>query len=201
MVSERNAENTRHRLLQAAFEEMYLHGYQGLRIDSIIAKTQLAKGALYHHFPNKRALAYAIVDELITDIVMSRWARPLESSADPLTGMQELLRLYAQQFADNEAFQGCPLNNLAQEMAAIDEGFQTRLRRVMDVWISAFAEAFSRARLAGQLKAEVDPGTTAIYVISTVQGLLCTAKCLQSTADLPRLAEMLCSYIEGLRAP
>lgn len=201
MVSERNAENTRQRLLQTAFEEMYQHGYQGLRIDSIVAKTQLAKGALYHHFPNKLALGYAIVDEVIMDYVVSHWSQPLESSSDALTSLQELLRQYCQRIFANDAVRGCPLNNLAQEMAAIDEGFQTRLRKVMDVWVGAFAAAFNRAKQAGILRPGVEPDITAIYVMSSLQGLICTAKCMQSASVLPQLAEMLCAYIESLRCP
>lgn len=201
MVIERNAESTRQRLLLTAFEEMYQHGYQGLRIDSIVAKTQLAKGALYHHFPNKLALGYAIVEEVIMEQVLMRWARPLEAATDPITSLQALLREYSQQPADeNGGFQGCPLNNLAQEMSAIDEGFQSRLRQVMDAWIGSFADALSRAKAMGQVRANIDPNLTAVYIMSCMQGAICTAKCMQSTELLSQLADMLCDYLDSLRS-
>ena len=34
-----------------------------MRLDDVVAATGLTKGALYHHFPNKQALGYAVVDE------------------------------------------------------------------------------------------------------------------------------------------
>ena len=57
--------STRDKILMAGFQEMYQHGYQGMRIDQVLSATGLAKGALYHHFPNKVSLAYAIVDEIL----------------------------------------------------------------------------------------------------------------------------------------
>ena len=200
MVHERNAESTRQRLLNTAFDEIYQHGYHGLRIDAIVAKTQVAKGALYHHFPNKLALGYAIVEEVIMQHVLTQWAQPLAASVDAVCSLQQLLRAYALGLEGDGVFQGCPLNNLAQEMSAIDEGFQTRLRKVMDVWIGSFAAAFTRAQQQGLLRADVEPQLTAIYVMSSLQGSVCTAKCMQSTAMLSQLVEMLCAYLDGLRA-
>jgi TetR/AcrR family transcriptional regulator, transcriptional repressor for nem operon len=199
MVSERNGEQTRERLLQAAFEEMHQHGYQGLRIDAILAKTHLAKGALYHHFPNKLALGYAIVDEVLLKQVQQHWWEPMAHADDPLASMQALLRADCQRFEQDEVFQGCPVNNLAQEMAALDEGFQSRLLQVMQVWIGAFAQAFERARDRGLVAAGLDPQLTAIYVVSSFQGLMSTAKCMQSAAMLVQLVGQLCNYIESLR--
>lgn len=40
MATERNAEQTRTRILEAAREEIFQNGYQGMRIDSILQKTK-----------------------------------------------------------------------------------------------------------------------------------------------------------------
>jgi len=127
--SGRNPDQTRQRILQAAFMEMYRSGFQGMRLDEVIAATQLTKGALYHHFPNKRALGYAVVDEMIIPTVDAVWLQPLKNAADPLQGLIDVI----EQMPDNEhkppemKRYGCPLNNLAQEMSPLDEGFRQRL--------------------------------------------------------------------------
>ena len=61
----RDAEATRARLLDVAFSEIYQHGYQGLRVDALLAMARLTKGAFYHHFPSKTALGIAVIDELL----------------------------------------------------------------------------------------------------------------------------------------
>ena len=50
MSTVRNPDQTRARLLEAAFEEIYQHGFQGMRVDEILERTGLKKGAFYHHF-------------------------------------------------------------------------------------------------------------------------------------------------------
>ena len=52
----RNPEKTRQRLLQAAYEEIHAHGFQGMRVDQVLRKTSLQKGAFYHHFSSKLEL-------------------------------------------------------------------------------------------------------------------------------------------------
>ena len=80
----RDPERTRERLLQAAFREVYRSGFQSAGIDTILAATNVSKGALYHHFDSKEALGYAIVDEIITETVRDRWLRPMLSNGQPI---------------------------------------------------------------------------------------------------------------------
>lgn len=51
---------TRDKLLQAAFNEIHLHGFQAASIANILRDTGLTKGALYHHFPTKQELGLEI---------------------------------------------------------------------------------------------------------------------------------------------
>lgn len=43
------------------------HGFQAASLNNILAKTGLTKGALYHHFPDKDRLGYAVIEEVIRD--------------------------------------------------------------------------------------------------------------------------------------
>ena len=73
----RDPERTRERLLHAAFREVHRSGFQSAGIDTILAATNVTKGALYHHFDSKEALGYAIVEEIVAKLVRDRWLRPL----------------------------------------------------------------------------------------------------------------------------
>ena len=53
----RDPERTREDLLQAAFREVHRSGFQSAGIDTILAATNVTKGALYYHFDSKEALA------------------------------------------------------------------------------------------------------------------------------------------------
>ena len=61
------------RLLQAAFGEMQRDGYRNADLERILRQAGVTKGALYHHFDNKRALGYAVIDEILQSRILERW--------------------------------------------------------------------------------------------------------------------------------
>src|SRR6266851_5448653 len=89
-----------------------------------IAEAGITKGALYHHFGSKQELGYAVVDELIREHILDRWVRSLEKAENPIDGLLAVLREGRHPSFDQRL--GCPLNNLAQEMSPLDEGFRKR---------------------------------------------------------------------------
>lgn len=197
--SPNKGEQTRERILEAAFEEMYIHGYQGMRIENILHKTGLAKGALYHHFPSKLKLGYAVVDEVI---MASRKAliAPLEDTEDPITTACEILQSTCNNTTDAELKLGCPLNNLAQEMCNLDKGFNERLNAVYLYWRDTLAQALERGQDKGNVSKSINPKNTALFVISAIQGVIGTAKCMQSARLFDDLIKTLCDYLRSLRA-
>src|SRR5579863_4648487 len=82
---------TRERLLQAASREIYKTGFQSASLDTILASAGVTKGALYHHFKNKEALGYAVVEEIISADVRSTWVRPLLRVKDPIDALIEIV--------------------------------------------------------------------------------------------------------------
>jgi TetR/AcrR family transcriptional repressor of nem operon len=198
---ERNPDQTRQRILQAAFAEMYHNGFQGMRLDEVIAATELTKGALYHHFPNKRALGYAVVDELIIPTVEAVWLQPLENSADPLEGLIRVI----EQMPENKhkppdmIRYGCPLNNLAQEMSPLDEGFRQRLDYAFRVWHDVIEETLERARQKGQLGDGIDCDETATFIMAALEGCIGIAKNAQSKERLHSCNRGLIQFIRSLQ--
>lgn len=61
MPDPERAERTRSTVLDAAAREFDAFGYDGARLDRIVTRTGLTKGAVYFHFASKLALAEALV--------------------------------------------------------------------------------------------------------------------------------------------
>lgn len=198
MATERNAEQTRTRILEAACEEIYLNGYQGMRIDAILHKTQLAKGALYHHFPNKLSLAYAVVEEILRRDFEETWNNFISEDPNPLTAMKKLFAWKAENLQQEGEFNGCPVNNLSQEMSALDEGFQQRLKDLVETVISSVAAALSKGQEDGFVRRDINPRQTALFMHCCYQGIMGTVKCMQSTEMLPELFASLSDYVDQL---
>ena len=199
MKPNRDPDRTRQLLLDAAFAEIHEHGYQGASLDNILAETGVTKGALYHHFKNKQALGYAVVDEVIRPMMQERWVAPLFAADDPIEALGQILKSERAERDDMACFLGCPLNNLAQEMSPLDEGFRTRIHRLLEAWQDGIAQALRQGQERGKVRADVDPGKTAIFLVATLEGAIGLAKNAHSTAVLDAAAYGLERFLNGLR--
>jgi AcrR family transcriptional regulator len=197
---ERNADATRARILEAAFREIYHKGYQGMRLDDVLQHTGLTKGALYHHFPNKLSLGYAVVEEVIAEAMAGIWIRGLAAASNPIDAISALVTELARGQGPFDAVtQGCPLNNLAQEMSPLDEGFRTRLDRVFQAWSRCLVEALDAGKRNGTVRANLDSARTATFIIAAVEGCIGMAKNAQSLDCLQHCTLSLTEYLDSLR--
>lgn len=195
---ERNPDMTRQRILEAAFLEIYRNGFQGMRLDEVLTATGLTKGALYHHFPNKRALGYAVVDEIILPTVEGMWLQPLKNAADPLQGLKSVIEQLPEMKPPEMIRYGCPLNNLAQEMSPLDEGFRQRLDYIFCIWHDVTEQALERARQQGRIREDVDCNETATFILAALEGCIGMAKNAQSEARLVACNRGLIDYLHSL---
>ena len=78
---------TRASIVAAARELFGEHGYEGTSIDAILKATGIARGALYHHFPNKEALFDAVLDAEIAAIATVS-ANAARAARDPVESLR-----------------------------------------------------------------------------------------------------------------
>ncbi len=196
----RASDRTRRKILEAAFAEIYTNGFQGAGLNRILTVAGVTKGALFYHFASKQALGYAVVDEIIAPLLLARWLEPLARSADPITELQRASRRYTQEDIDSGAWlQGCPLNNLAQEMSPLDAGFQARISALYDTWRERIAAALMRGMAAGTVRPDTAPDKVAALVVGAQMGIWGSGKSSQSTEVMLEATAALCDYLEALR--
>ncbi len=196
----RTPEFTREQLLNAAFEEMYRYGFQAASLERILSRTGVTKGALYHHFRDKAALGYAVVDEVVKGLLLQRWLGLLERQmGDPLTALQQVLQQRAASLTAEEIELGCPLNNLAQEMSPLDERFRRLLDATFEAWRKGFAQALKRGQANGTVRRDVDARKVAAFLVAAAEGSYGLAKNASSRSMLRSNLETLATYLDSLR--
>jgi AcrR family transcriptional regulator len=192
-------EATRRRILEAAFAEFYRHGFQGGSLNHIVETAGTTKGALFHHFDGKQELGYAVVDEIIGPLLLARWLDPLAGATDPIGEIQRAFRRHVQTDIDSGHWlQGCPLNNLAQEMSPLDEGFQTRINGLYETWRDRLAAALARGIEAGSVRNDVDPSAVSALIVAAQMGIWGTGKSSQSEEVMLQATEAVCNFLETL---
>jgi TetR/AcrR family transcriptional regulator, transcriptional repressor for nem operon len=193
-------EDTRRKLLEAAFAEFHLHGFQAASLDAIVERAGVTKGALYHHFPHKSALGHAVIDEVVREPLLEAYLGPLEqSTGDPLAAIQHTLRRRADDFVAGGIELGCPLNNLTQEMSPLDEEFRARVAAMLESWTDAYARALDRAQQQGFIRPNVETRPIAGLIVAAVEGSFGVAKAAQSVDRLRSNLDALANLLEGLR--
>lgn len=191
--------DTRGKILVAAYKEIHCQGFQSASLSRILARTGVTKGALYHHFPNKTELGYAVIEEVISQHVHHSFVEPLENFDNPIDGIIELIQNSGDAFSMTDIELGCPLTVLAQEMAPIDEGFRIRLIKIYDQWHQSIADGFRRALKNDQVLDDIDPYTVAVTIVATMEGAINAAKVAQSLDKLYLCGAGLIQYLQLIR--
>ncbi|EQA44777.1 transcriptional regulator, TetR family [Leptospira broomii serovar Hurstbridge str. 5399] len=166
----RNLEITRKQILEVAFMNFFKYGFQGTSMDDLVEQTSLTKGAFYHQFPTKLALGYAVVDEVLTSLIVDRWVKPLEEYENPIIGIMELMQRHIGDAKPEILKFGCPLNNLVQEMSPVDKGFKIRLQAALKLWIDELEKFLTRAKKAGYIKKEINTNEAAHFIVMAHEG-------------------------------
>jgi AcrR family transcriptional regulator len=193
-------EQTRRRLLEAAFTEFYAHGFQGGSLNHIVETAGTTKGAVFHHFDSKQDLGYAVLDDVIGPLLLARWLDPLAESSNPISAIQQAFRRYVEaDIASGHWLQGCPLNNLAQEMSPLDEGFHQRIDRLYDTWRERYAAALERGVQAGTVRPTISPRNVAALIVAAQMGIWGSGKSSRSTEVMREATDGVCDYLESLR--
>ena len=186
-------------MLQAAFREVLRSGFQSAGINTILAATNVTKGALYHHFDSKEALGYAIVDEIIAKLVRDRWLRPLLSEGQAIDILIGIVQRLPARPADVR--ESCPLLNLAQEMSPLDEQFRKRLERLFLAWQEGVATLLRKGQSQGTVRRNLNPDETASFLVAMVEGHASLAKNAQDTKVWEVGIRNIVGWLRSLRVP
>jgi len=191
---------TRQVILQAAYEEIHKRGFQAASLSKILANTNVTKGALYHYFPTKLALGYAVVDEILAEHIQQQWVQLLLNADDPISSFKNIIMQSGEEITEENIQCGCPLNNLAQEMAPIDEGFRSRVEAVYRSWRKGIESALLKGQEKGFVKNEINVTSVATMVVASLEGCMGLAKNAQSKKVLFQCGQSVIDYLESLRA-
>lgn len=197
-VIKRQPDVTRQTLLDAAFAEIHRNGFRAASLDAILSKVGVTKGALYHHFGSKNDLGYAVVEEIVRPFVEENWKAAAEAP-NMIDGAIELCKRVTRERTDMALTNGCPFNNLINEMSPVDEGFRQRLNQILQDWRQGISEATARAQARGQVRKDADPAAVSAFVISCIEGCVGMGKATQSREFLEAGFRGLIDYLEHLR--
>ena len=193
-------EGMRRRLIDAAYRTFVTRGYNSTAVHALVREAGATGGAYSHHFPSKKALGIAVLEQRVSDAVDDAWIEPMRSSATVAEGVALAFAGIIAGLERQGSVFGCPLNNLALELAHQD----TEIRKVIETLFLRWQDAIALRIRADQdlgLARHLDPEGAAIFIVAAYSGAMALAKARQSSTPLSVCAEHLaCFLAEPTRA-
>lgn len=188
-----HARATRDALVEAGLELFAERGYGEVGTEEVVAKAKVTRGALYHHFEDKRDLFRAVHERVEEDLV-ARIAAQMEGVSDPwevmITGTRAFLKACEDEGLKQIALMDAPAVLGWREWREIDERYGLGLMK---------------AALGGAMEAGVLRKGPLDALSHLMLGALSEAAFLIANADDPAAARAeaeaaLFELLEGLRA-
>lgn len=191
----------RQKLLSAAFSLIREKGYSPTSVDELCAAAGVTKGAFFHHFKTKDALAVAAANHWsqITEAFFE--TAPYQQHADPLDRVLGYLDFRKAILKGDIAEFTCLVGTMVQEIHETNPD----IRAACEASISAHA-ARIEADIAAALKryrirAPWTAASLALYTQAVLQGAFILAKARGDAAVAAASIDHLRRYIELLFAP
>jgi len=87
---------------------------------------------------------------------------------------------------------------MIQELSFIDDDFAIALQNVYKRWHEVLKRALEDAQSAGECSADFNSGDEALFIISSIEGSISSAKVFQDLSYYERSTRGLISYIKAL---
>lgn len=175
---------TRARIMKSAGEEYCRMGIQAARLNAIVEKSGITKGSLFHHFSGKDDLALQWIRETLPDLLQARWIDRLESTADPIDAMKEILRESVLAFEPGSA-KATEIDFLATLIASVhpsDSSLHQAITEIQQSWHRAVSEALERGQRDQVVHAAIVAGDEAHFVLSMILGCELQVKAMGAVA-------------------
>lgn len=183
----------RQKVVNAAYRAFTTAGYHATSVHDLKREAGVTGGALAHHFPSKQSLALAVLDDPVSAAIDLAWIRPMTDAATTAAGIRAVFGTIVTELEGKGRVQGCPLNNLALELAGHDAACRERIDALFTRWRRAV-----EAKLAGDGVADAEERKTlATLIVAAYSGAMAMAKAAQDPQPLRACAEQLLAVLNA----
>lgn len=188
----KNSNDTRQKLIDITYDEIYEKGYQGASLSEILSKAQVHKGSMYYFFKNKKEMALSALKEKMKDRFTKRYATILTYESNILDELFKVLN----DISLRDFKKGCPLANIVQEMSNLDVDFDAMSKGFYEDLKKCFKDILDKAILIKELKS-CDTQKLALYITVVVEGAILATKATGNEKDYLDSIECLQEYIRS----
>lgn len=174
-------------------------GFDATSIEEIVAAADITKGGFYYHFPDKNALARALLEDYIadTDDLLDRlFGRAADLSEDPLERVLIGLQLFAEAYDSMEhGHPGCLIAAAAYQDRLFDASVRNLYRDAMLRWRAKFRTYLEEVAKVYPPKVKVDFDELGDLLCTTAQGGIVLSRAIDNWKIAPAQIRLLRTHI------
>ena len=187
-------------IIETSFHMFYSNGYNNTSIPDIMKKTNLTKGAFYHHFKNKLEIGKKVIEDILSIRIYNGFIKPLKENRTKSTS-DLLVYVFTERiknFTEKEKALGCPANNMINEIGCSIHDFREPLRKLMDGWKEALIDVIEIGKKNKEIKESIDSNAAATYLICSFEGARGIRKIYDDDALFNNYLEAVKEYIKNI---
>ncbi len=192
------AESTRDRIVMTAMRLFHQRGYSATGMAEILDVAKANSGSLYHFFKTKEELLLAVLDQyalMLKPVVMEL---AFAVSNDPIERIFSVLAQYREMLKQTGCTLGCPIGNLALELADSKPLVREKISQNFTNWCVAIRRCLDEA--GDRLPPELDRDRLSRFVLTVMEGGIMQARGHRSLQPYDEAVAQLRDYFDRLLA-
>ena len=195
-MPKKSGESARDTLLGVGTDLIRRNGYNATTVDEICTAAGVTKGAFFHHFPSKEALATECLRNWPAQVAALHRAAAYQSIADPVEKVLASIDFMSEIFANPNVHKSCLAGTTVQEVSEQNPVLRDAANACFLQGQAYFKSLLDDASQARNLT--LDTTSLAEHWMSTIQGSLLLAKASGDAAVISRNLTHFKNYLASL---
>jgi TetR/AcrR family transcriptional regulator, transcriptional repressor for nem operon len=196
---------TRQQILEVARAAVLAKGFDATSIDEIVAAVDITKGGFFYHFPDKTALARALIEDYVEEedrLFDDVFARAADLSDDPLQQLLIGLKLMAELMADlPSGHPGCVIATACYQDRLFDAEVRDLIKGAMVGWRDRFRPMFAAIQARYPAQNSVSAADLADMFLSVVDGAIILSRAVREPKALATQVMTFRAFVKMLYTP
>ncbi len=171
------SETTKNRILGEGARLIRKNGFSATGLNAILSAAKVPKGSFYYYFKSKDQFGLELIkflgkqiDSAFNGYLCCEYEEP------SIIRLKQFFAFFKGKFTSEELPLGCPIGNLAQELAAVSGDYRKELEPVFAVMYSAISCCLTKAQKNKEISLLFTPDETAKFIVNSWQGALVALK-------------------------
>lgn len=184
-------QDTRSRLIAEGARLIHENGFNYTGVQEILRASGVPKGSFYFYFQTKEEFGLAVVD-YFSQYIAARMDVYLSNSSMPhVERLKHFFDEMMEFFRHEGCSHGCPIGNLAQELADLSDPFRKKLKDALDKMQAKMVACLQAALDAHEVAPDLVPREAAYFILNSWEGALTRMKVEKSLEPLEVFDKMI----------